>query len=119
MAPGVSLAGALCGELTEASTGLIGVGEVRIDRQGLLEVRTAGGRVLDLATGSGDLAIAVRDRAGPDTEVVGADFCMLRMASPPQTAPVPVKGTGTSLAIQGNRAAIEAMMFRPEYPEYV
>jgi 2,5-dihydroxypyridine 5,6-dioxygenase len=40
---------------------------------------------------------------------LGADFCMLVMPTPPQTAPVPVKGTGTSLAIQHNRAAIEAM----------
>lgn len=40
---------------------------------------------------------------------LGADFCMIVMPTPPQTAPVPVKGTGTSLAIQGNRAAIEAM----------
>lgn len=40
---------------------------------------------------------------------LGADVCMLKMQTPPQTAPVPVKGTGTSLAIQGNRAAIEAM----------
>jgi 2,5-dihydroxypyridine 5,6-dioxygenase len=40
---------------------------------------------------------------------LGADTCMLRMRSPPQTAPVPVKGTGTSMAVQGNRAAIEAM----------
>lgn len=40
---------------------------------------------------------------------LGADFCMLKMPTPAQTAPVPVKGTGTSLAIQGNRAAIEAM----------
>ena len=40
---------------------------------------------------------------------LGADFCMLRLPTPPQTAPVPVKGTGTSLAIQHNRAAIEAM----------
>jgi len=40
---------------------------------------------------------------------LGADFCMLKMPSPPQTAPVPVKGTGTSLAVQHNRAAIEAM----------
>lgn len=40
---------------------------------------------------------------------LGADFCMISMPSPPQTAPVPVKGTGTSLAIQHNRAAIEAM----------
>jgi 2,5-dihydroxypyridine 5,6-dioxygenase len=40
---------------------------------------------------------------------LGSDFCMIKMPSPPQTAPVPVKGTGTSLAIQHNRAAIEAM----------
>ncbi|MEX0283152.1 MAG: peptidase M29 [Paracoccaceae bacterium] len=40
---------------------------------------------------------------------LGADFCMLKMVTPRQTAPVPVKGTGTSLAIQHNRAAIEAM----------
>ena len=39
----------------------------------------------------------------------GADFCGIRMPTPPNTAPVPVKSTGTSLAIQGNRAAIEAM----------
>ncbi|MEL7115418.1 MAG: peptidase M29 [Pseudomonadota bacterium] len=40
---------------------------------------------------------------------LGADTCMIKMPTPPQTAPVPVKGTGTSMAIQGNRAAIEAM----------
>ena len=40
---------------------------------------------------------------------LGADFCMLVMPSPEQTAPVPVKGTGTSLAVQNNRPAIEAM----------
>ncbi len=40
---------------------------------------------------------------------LGADFCMIVMPTPKQTAPVPVKGTGTSLAIQHNRAAIEAM----------
>lgn len=38
-------------------------------------------RVLDLATGSGDLAMAIRAR-NPDAQVVGADFCepMLREA---------------------------------------
>lgn len=40
---------------------------------------------------------------------LGADYCMITMPTPRQTAPVPVKSTGTSLAIQGNRAAIEAM----------
>jgi len=40
---------------------------------------------------------------------LGASFCMICMPTPPQTAPVPVKSTGTSWAIQGNRAVIEAL----------
>jgi 2,5-dihydroxypyridine 5,6-dioxygenase len=40
---------------------------------------------------------------------LGADFCMIQMPTPPQSAPVPVKSTGTSWAIQGNRAVIEAL----------
>jgi demethylmenaquinone methyltransferase / 2-methoxy-6-polyprenyl-1,4-benzoquinol methylase len=40
------------------------------------------GRVLDLATGSGDLAVAVRHACGPEARIIGADFCapMLRQA---------------------------------------
>ena len=37
-------------------------------------------RVLDLATGSGDLALALA-RACPDAEVVGADFCLPMLLS--------------------------------------
>ncbi|MFN0194223.1 MAG: peptidase M29 [Aestuariivirga sp.] len=40
---------------------------------------------------------------------LGAEFCMICMPTPPQTAPVPVKSTGTSWAIQQNRAVIEAL----------
>ena len=40
---------------------------------------------------------------------LGAEFCLIQMPTPPQTAPVPVKSTGTSWAIQGNRAVIEAL----------
>ena len=40
---------------------------------------------------------------------LGADVCMIQMPTPAQTAPVPVKSTGTSWALQGNRAAIEAL----------
>ena len=40
---------------------------------------------------------------------LGAAFCMIQMPTPPQVAPVPVKSTGTSWALQGNRAAIEAL----------
>ncbi len=40
---------------------------------------------------------------------LGAEFCMIQMPTPPQSAPVPVKSTGTSWALQGNRAVIEAL----------
>ncbi len=40
---------------------------------------------------------------------LGAASCHIQMPTPPQTAPVPVKSTGTSWAIQGNRAVIEAL----------
>jgi 2,5-dihydroxypyridine 5,6-dioxygenase len=40
---------------------------------------------------------------------LGAEFCMIQMPTPPQAAPVPVKSTGTSWAIQSNRAVIEAL----------
>jgi 2,5-dihydroxypyridine 5,6-dioxygenase len=62
---------------------------------------------------------------------LGAEFCMIQMPTPPQTAPVPVKSTGTSWAVAGNRAVIEAlklvevivdctvegMIHAPEWPE--
>lgn len=40
---------------------------------------------------------------------LGAEFCVIQMPTPRQTAPVPVKSTGTSWALQGNRAVIEAL----------
>jgi 2,5-dihydroxypyridine 5,6-dioxygenase len=40
---------------------------------------------------------------------LGAELCMIQMPTPRQTAPVPVKSTGTSWAIAGNRAVIETL----------
>ncbi len=48
-------------------------------------------RVLDLATGSGDLALAIR-RALPEAQIVGGDFCfpMLQVARRKHTLPLVV-----------------------------
>ena len=40
---------------------------------------------------------------------VGATVCHVRVPSPPQTAPVPVRSTGASQALRGERAAVEAL----------
>lgn len=40
---------------------------------------------------------------------LGAAYCTITMPTPPQTAPVPVKSTGASAAIQQNRAVVEAL----------
>lgn len=40
---------------------------------------------------------------------LGAEYCMIQMPTPRIDAPVPVKSTGTSWALQGNRPVIEAL----------
>lgn len=47
---------------------------------------TRGDAVLDCATGTGDLAIAFKERVGPDGRVVGADFCAEMLAFAPEKA---------------------------------
>ncbi|HET7499066.1 MAG TPA: class I SAM-dependent methyltransferase, partial [Candidatus Eisenbacteria bacterium] len=45
-----------------------------------------GDRVLDCATGTGDLAIEFRRAVGPEGEVIGADFCEEMLALGPAKA---------------------------------
>jgi demethylmenaquinone methyltransferase/2-methoxy-6-polyprenyl-1,4-benzoquinol methylase len=47
---------------------------------------SSGDRVLDCATGTGDLAIAFRRAVGPGGEVVGVDFCKEILARAPAKA---------------------------------
>jgi demethylmenaquinone methyltransferase / 2-methoxy-6-polyprenyl-1,4-benzoquinol methylase len=47
---------------------------------------THGDRVLDCATGTGDLAIAFYRAVGPEGEVVGTDFCEEMLAHAPEKA---------------------------------
>ncbi len=47
---------------------------------------TAGAKVLDCATGTGDLAIAFKKEVGPTGEVIGTDFCEEMLAYAPAKA---------------------------------
>ena len=47
---------------------------------------SAGGRALDCATGTGDLALALKRKAGPTGEVIGTDFCAEMLALAPAKA---------------------------------
>ena len=46
----------------------------------------AGDRVLDCATGTGDLALEFRRAVGPEGEVIGTDFCEAMLAHAPAKA---------------------------------
>jgi demethylmenaquinone methyltransferase/2-methoxy-6-polyprenyl-1,4-benzoquinol methylase len=48
-----------------------------------------GSRVLDVATGTGDLAIALADAVAPGGEVVGCDFSEQMLARARRKAPAP------------------------------
>ena len=57
----------------------------RLRAVGLSGVRP-GERVLDCATGTGDLALAFRRAVGPEGDVVGTDFCVEMLALAPGKA---------------------------------
>src|SRR4051812_10182194 len=66
-----------------------------------------GGRALDCATGTGDLALALKRKVGPAGEVVGTDFCaeMLALA--------PAKADKAGLAIKFEVADAMALPYGP------
>jgi demethylmenaquinone methyltransferase/2-methoxy-6-polyprenyl-1,4-benzoquinol methylase len=55
-----------------------------------------GQRVLDCATGTGDLALAFKRAVGPQGEVVGTDFCAEML----QSAPAKAKGAGLEVRFE-------------------
>jgi demethylmenaquinone methyltransferase/2-methoxy-6-polyprenyl-1,4-benzoquinol methylase len=65
----------------------------------------AGDRVLDCATGTGDLALAFRRAVGPEGSVVGTDFCdeMLALA--------PAKAARAGLAVTFETADVLALPY--------
>lgn len=64
-------------------------------------------RVLDLATGSGDLAVVLR-KACPDAEVVGADFCLPMLEQARQKS-VPMLVQADGLAMPFREASFDVL----------
>lgn len=65
----------------------------------------AGDRVLDCATGTGDLAIEFKKTVGPAGTVVGTDF------SPGMLAPAPAKAARRNLEIKFEQADVTALPY--------
>jgi demethylmenaquinone methyltransferase / 2-methoxy-6-polyprenyl-1,4-benzoquinol methylase len=67
----------------DAANEVLSLGVHRSWRRAAVQLSKArlGQRVLDCATGTGDLALAFKRAVGPDGEVVGTDFCAEMLAS--------------------------------------
>ncbi len=72
----------------DAANEVLSLGAHRAWRRAAVALSGAapGQRVLDCATGTGDLAFAFKRAVGPDGEVVGTDFCAEMLASAPEKA---------------------------------
>ena len=66
----------------------------------------AGQKVLDCATGTGDLAIAFKKAVGPRGRVVGTDFCKEMLI------PAPAKAAKANLEIEFSQADVTQLPFR-------
>lgn len=65
----------------------------------------AGQKILDCATGTGDLAIEFKKIVGPQGEVTGTDFCAEMLI------PAPVKASEQSLNIQFEQADVTQLQY--------
>jgi demethylmenaquinone methyltransferase / 2-methoxy-6-polyprenyl-1,4-benzoquinol methylase len=92
----------------DATNQLLSLGVHRLWRRAavrLSEVRP-GDRVLDCATGTGDLALAFQRAVGSAGLVVGTDFCG------PMLAPAPAKAAAAGLPVRFGQADALALPFR-------
>lgn len=62
-----------------------------------------GGRALDVATGTGDIALALAPKVGPTGEVIGSDFCLDMML------PAPAKAAKNGVAAWTRWVAADAL----------
>jgi demethylmenaquinone methyltransferase/2-methoxy-6-polyprenyl-1,4-benzoquinol methylase len=72
----------------DRANSVLSVGIHHLWRKKLVELSQAkpGYKVLDCATGTGDLALAFKKTVGPGGEVIGTDFCVDMLASAPDKA---------------------------------
>jgi demethylmenaquinone methyltransferase / 2-methoxy-6-polyprenyl-1,4-benzoquinol methylase len=92
----------------DATNQVLSLGVHRLWRRAavrLSQVRP-GDRVLDCATGTGDLALAFQRAVGPAGLVLGTDFCG------PMLAPAPAKAAAAGLPVHFGQADALALPFR-------
>jgi demethylmenaquinone methyltransferase/2-methoxy-6-polyprenyl-1,4-benzoquinol methylase len=78
------------------------------ERAADLAALAPGGRALDVATGTGDLALALAARVGPDGEVIGSDFSEGMLARARAKAPQLRWEHGNALALPYGDASFDA-----------
>ncbi len=91
----------------DRANSVLSVGIHHLWRKKLVEISGAqvGNKVLDCATGTGDLAIAFKKAVGATGEVIGTDFCADMMTSAPN------KATSAGLKIKFEQADVTALQY--------
>ncbi|MCH7471372.1 ubiquinone/menaquinone biosynthesis methyltransferase [bacterium] len=93
----------------DLANSIISLGQLQRWRKRLAALSgvVAGGSVLDCATGTGDLALALKRRVGPGGTVIGVDYCpeMLALAS--------AKAARQGLALRLERADVMQLPYEP------
>lgn len=91
----------------DRANSVLSVGIHHLWRKKLVEISGAqvGNKILDCATGTGDLAIAFKKAVGATGEVIGTDFCADMMTSAPE------KANSTGLKIKFEQADVTALQY--------
>jgi demethylmenaquinone methyltransferase/2-methoxy-6-polyprenyl-1,4-benzoquinol methylase len=93
----------------DTANSVLSVGIHHLWRKKLVQLSkvNAGNRVLDCATGTGDLAIAFKKAVGSSGDVIGTDFCAEML----ETAPL--KAHKENLEIKFEQADVTKLLYAP------
>ena len=93
----------------DRANSVLSVGIHHLWRKKLVELSKAkpGDRILDCATGTGDLAIAFKKAVGSDGRVIGTDFCAEMLES------APAKAKKENLDITFEQADVTSLQYPP------